>query len=122
MRLTVRPERPRTWSPVTAVQATPSDAICSVYEHMFAVAPSALEPGTPPWLEELNAEQRAAATHPGGPLLVIASAGTGKTTTLCARVAWLLTRGVPADRILLLTFTRRAARELLDRAAALVAR
>jgi len=68
--------------------------------------------------DDLNAEQRAAATHPGGPLLVLAGAGTGKTTTLCARVAWLLEEGVPAQRILLLTFTRRAAREMLQRARA----
>jgi DNA helicase II / ATP-dependent DNA helicase PcrA len=69
------------------------------------------------WLEGLNADQRAAATFPGdGPLLILAGAGTGKTTTLCARVAWLLEQGVPAERILLLTFTRRAAREMLERA------
>jgi DNA helicase II / ATP-dependent DNA helicase PcrA len=74
------------------------------------------------WLEELNAEQRTAATHPGGPLLILAGAGTGKTTTLCARVAWLLAEGVPAERILLLTFTRRAAREMVDRARALTER
>src|ERR1700719_974841 len=75
-----------------------------------------------PWLDELNVEQRAAATHPGGPLLILAGAGTGKTTTLCARVAWLLSEGVPAERILLLTFTRRAARELDERARVLAAR
>ena len=68
------------------------------------------------WLQELNLEQRTAATHAGGPLLVLAGAGTGKTTTLCARVAWLLAGGVSADRILLLTFTRRAAREMVERA------
>jgi len=74
-----------------------------------------------PWLEELNPQQRTAATHPAEvPLLVLAGAGTGKTTTLCARVAWLLEEGVPAERLLLLTFTRRAARELLARASALV--
>src|SRR3954465_976726 len=72
------------------------------------------------WLDELNPEQRAAATHAGGPLLILAGAGTGKTTTLCARVAWLVSEGVPSERILLLTFTRRAARELLQRARALV--
>jgi DNA helicase-2/ATP-dependent DNA helicase PcrA len=65
----------------------------------------------------LNPEQLAAATHPGGPLLVLAGAGTGKTTTLCARVEWLLGEGVAPERILLLTFTRRAAREMLQRAA-----
>src|SRR3954463_5860081 len=73
-----------------------------------------------PWLDALNPEQRAAATHSGGPLLILAGAGTGKTTTLCARVAWLVASGVPSERILLLTFTRRAARELLQRARALV--
>src|SRR3954452_15294677 len=72
------------------------------------------------WLDELNPEQRAAATNAGGPLLILAGAGTGKTTTLCARVAWLVSEGVPSERILLLTFTRRAARELLQRARALV--
>ena len=45
------------------------------------------------WLQELNLEQRTAATHTGGPLLILAGAGTGKTTTLCARVAWLLAGG-----------------------------
>jgi DNA helicase-2/ATP-dependent DNA helicase PcrA len=74
---------------------------------------------TPPWLDALNAEQRTAATHVGAPLLILAGAGTGKTTTLCARVAWLLTQGVPAERVLLLSFTRRAARELVERARAL---
>ncbi|HWX74640.1 MAG TPA: ATP-dependent helicase [Solirubrobacteraceae bacterium] len=75
-----------------------------------------------PWLEQLNPEQRLAATHEGGPLLVLAGAGTGKTTTLCARVAWLLSTGVAPERLLLLTFTRRAAREMVARARALAAR
>jgi DNA helicase-2/ATP-dependent DNA helicase PcrA len=76
-----------------------------------------------PWLEALNDEQRAAATHPAdGSLLILAGAGTGKTTTLCARVAWLLAEGVPGERILLLTFTRRAAREMVERARALAER
>ncbi len=73
-----------------------------------------------PWLDELNEEQRAAATHARGPLLILAGAGTGKTTTLCARVAWLVSEGVPSERILLLTFTRRASREMLQRARGLV--
>jgi ATP-dependent DNA helicase UvrD/PcrA len=75
----------------------------------------------PSWLEALNDEQARAATHPGGPLLVLAGAGTGKTTTLCARAAWLVEQGVAPERILLLTFTRRAAREMLARTRALVA-
>src|ERR1700745_3561211 len=74
-----------------------------------------------PWFEQLNVEQRTAVRHPGGPLLILAGAGTGKTTTLCGRVAWLVAEGVAPERILLLTFTRRAAREMLQRARALVA-
>jgi DNA helicase-2/ATP-dependent DNA helicase PcrA len=74
------------------------------------------------FLDDLNPEQHAAATHAGGPLLILAGAGTGKTTALCARVAWLLTQGVPAERILLLTFTRRAARDMVARARALAQR
>jgi DNA helicase II / ATP-dependent DNA helicase PcrA len=69
---------------------------------------------------ELNPQQAAAATHGDGPLLIIAGAGTGKTRTLVYRVAHLIERGVPADRILLLTFTRRAAQEMLSRAERLV--
>ena len=60
---------------------------------MFATAASPTV-----WLDALNAEQRAAAEHEGGPLLILAGAGTGKTTTLAARVAVLLASGVPAER------------------------
>ena len=66
---------------------------------------------------DLNPDQRAAATHPEGPLLVVAGAGTGKTKTLAARLAHLVASGVPAERVLLLTFSRRAAAELIARAA-----
>jgi DNA helicase-2/ATP-dependent DNA helicase PcrA len=70
-------------------------------------------------LDGLNEQQRRAVTHLGGPLLVLAGAGTGKTRTLVARAAWLRgDQGVPASRILLLTFTRRAASDMLARAAA----
>ena len=69
---------------------------------------------------ELNPQQAAAATHADGPLLIIAGAGTGKTRTLVYRVAHLIERGVAAERILLLTFTRRAAQEMLSRAERLV--
>src|SRR6201989_2216366 len=69
---------------------------------------------------QLNAEQAAAATYGDGPLLIVAGAGTGKTRTLVYRVAHLLERGVKPERILLLTFTRRAAHEMLSRAERLV--
>ena len=87
---------------------------------MFDSRADPVTAGTPAWLEELNPEQRAAATHSGGPLLILAGAGTGKTTTLSARVAWLVSEGVAPGRIMLLTFTRRAAREMLQRTRALV--
>ncbi len=73
------------------------------------------------WMEQLNEAQRAAVSHEGGPLRVLAGAGTGKTTALSARVAWLLATGTPAERILLLTFTRRAARQMLDRTGVMLA-
>jgi DNA helicase-2/ATP-dependent DNA helicase PcrA len=69
---------------------------------------------------DLNEEQLAAATHGDGPLLIVAGAGTGKTRTLVYRVAHLIERGVRPERILLLTFTRRAAQEMLARAERLV--
>ena len=68
---------------------------------------------------ELNAEQRAVALCAQGPTLVVAGAGSGKTRTLTYRVARLIEEGVAADRILLLTFTNKAAREMMARVAAL---
>jgi DNA helicase II / ATP-dependent DNA helicase PcrA len=68
----------------------------------------------------LNPDQARAVTFGDSPLLVIAGAGTGKTRTLVHRVAYLIERGVAPERILLLTFTRRAAGEMLSRAERLV--
>jgi DNA helicase-2/ATP-dependent DNA helicase PcrA len=75
-------------------------------------------PARPPLPDALNERQRAAVEHRGAPLLVVAGAGTGKTKTLAARVAALLDDGVAPERILLLTFSRRAAAEMLARASA----
>ena len=69
---------------------------------------------------ELNPQQLAAVTAPPGPALVIAGAGSGKTRTLTFRVAYLLEQGIPADRILLLTFTNKAAGEMMRRVAELL--
>jgi DNA helicase-2/ATP-dependent DNA helicase PcrA len=77
------------------------------------------------WLDGLNPEQRRAATHGGAgsgpPLLVIAGAGTGKTATLAHRVAHHIANGADPGRILLLTFSRRAAAEMVRRVERIVA-
>jgi DNA helicase-2/ATP-dependent DNA helicase PcrA len=69
---------------------------------------------------ELNEQQLAAVTASPGPLLVIAGAGSGKTRTLTYRVAYLLENGIDPRNILLLTFTNKAARQMLDRVASLL--
>ena len=73
-------------------------------------------------LSGLTEHQREAVTHGEGPLLVLAGAGTGKTRTLVYRVCRLIEDGVPPGRILLLTFTNKAAKEMLERVAQLVER
>ena len=68
------------------------------------------------FLDDLNPEQRRAVTHPGGPVLILAGAGSGKTRCLTYRVAWLISdQLVDPSRILLLTFTNKAAGEMKSR-------
>ena len=66
-------------------------------------------------MEELNEQQRKAVEYDGKHLLVVAGAGTGKTRTIIARAKYLLQQGVPANRILILSFTRKSAREIVER-------
>lgn len=72
------------------------------------------------YAKELNEQQHAAVTAPPGPALVIAGAGSGKTRTLIYRVAFLLEQGIPPEAILLLTFTNKAAKEMMRRVADLL--
>jgi DNA helicase-2/ATP-dependent DNA helicase PcrA len=72
------------------------------------------------YAKELNEQQYAAVTAPPGPSLVIAGAGSGKTRTLTYRVAYLLEQGIAPERVLLLTFTNKAAREMMRRVADLL--
>ena len=78
--------------------------------------PAAFSSLNPQQQEAVTAGAGATARDPGGPVLVIAGAGTGKTNTLAHRVAYLLLQGVAPQRIALLTFSRRAAAEMLRRA------
>jgi DNA helicase-2/ATP-dependent DNA helicase PcrA len=74
----------------------------------------------PAWSLGLDSVQRQAVEHEGGPLLIVAGAGTGKTRTLVARLARLIDTGVAPDRLVLVTFSRRAAAEMVRRLVPLV--
>ncbi|MDW8135245.1 MAG: ATP-dependent helicase [Thermodesulfobacterium sp.] len=74
------------------------------------------------FLRELNSSQQRVVKTSFGPLLVIAGAGSGKTKTLVCRLAYLVHQGVPPEKILLLTFTRKAAKEMIERASELLKR
>ncbi len=76
-----------------------------------------LHPAVQDRLNRLAPDQRAAATASPGPVLCVAPAGSGKTTTLVARICWLVARGAPAQRITAVTFNKRAADELGERLA-----
>ena len=88
---------------------------------MTEISPSGLSSVHKPLdLDHLNEAQRAAVTHPHGALLVIAGPGSGKTRVITHRIAWLIEQGIPPWRILAVTFTNRAAREMRSRLEALI--
>ncbi len=81
----------------------------------------AIHPEVQARLDRLTPDQRAAATAPPGPVLCLAPAGSGKTTTLVARIAWLVATGSPPEGIAAIAFNKRAADELAERADAALA-
>jgi DNA helicase II / ATP-dependent DNA helicase PcrA len=110
-----RQSGPRT----TAVRERTVNAIAARDNSAMSDAPDdpsmALHPAVEARLSRLAPDQRAAATAPDGPLLVVAPAGSGKTTTLVARVAWLVDRGIDPGSITVVAFNKRAAEELTER-------
>src|SRR6185436_14886604 len=100
-------------SVVVPAEATPTAGVFSCYSHPRMAADRILD--------GLNAAQHEAVTHDAGPLLIVAGAGTGKTTVITRRIAWLISqRRARPEEILALTFTDKAAAEMEERVDQLV--
>ncbi len=116
-----------TWSTATiedVPSVVPSPNQLPIFEELVAPPPRPRRPHLrvqPPLLADLTPRQRRAVTHGDGPLLIVAGAGTGKTTVITRRIAWLIAekRAAPSE-ILALTFTDRAAAEMTERVDQLV--
>src|SRR5204862_6726454 len=114
---------PRMSSGVPAVNGVPDDGTSKPPGTMEWKSPaiSLTGVGDSPLLVDLNPVQREAVSHSGGPLLIVAGAGSGKTRVLTHRVAWLIRElGISPFAILAITFTNKAADEMKSRVAALV--
>ena len=113
------------WATIEDVPAVvPSPDQLPFFEELVVPPPQRVRPHLriqPPLLADLTARQRKAVTHGTGPLLIVAGAGTGKTTVITRRIAWLIAekRAAPSE-ILALTFTDRAALEMTERVDRLV--
>jgi ATP-dependent DNA helicase UvrD/PcrA len=113
------------WDTIADVPAVvPSPDQLPIFEELVAPAPRRERPHLriqPPLLADLTRRQRKAVTHGDGPLLIVAGAGTGKTTVITRRIAWLIAEKLAApSEILALTFTDRAALEMTERVDRLV--
>jgi len=113
------PDPPPVGCPLTAEKLVRHLVRLPKVDDLAAVEFPRLKDRRPPGVElQLDGEQSLAAAHYLGPALVIAPAGSGKTATLTARVVMLIQRGIRPERILCLTFTKKAAQEMRERLAA----